>query len=154
LALLNLGSGLVDWCREGKRVRQDKIGDGSAGERRAPSATSRFVGKGRYTNSPPQTATTQRQDTEVEVQVGDVTLVLRKDDDTQAGADKYSARSAPAYQAIGEPDMPVETAVPVQSEHPVADLLVDEPIPEWVEWRVEVVSSSAGYYRRETRLPR
>lgn len=132
----------------------DDIGNGSSGQRRQP-ASARFVGKGRYTNAPPQTATTAQTATrrhvdEIEVQVGDVTLVVSQEED--ARMDKYSARSAPAYGAI---DSVVEDETAEEEPAaPVLDLLVDDPIPAWTEWRSEVVSSSAGYHRRETRLVR
>ena len=132
---------------------------GSSGsDRSQDQVPPRVVGKGRYTNSPPLTpGTAVPRQGDIEIQVGDVTLVVKQDEADRGGLDKYGSRSAPAYGAVGEPpiddDPPPENRDVVEAAA-VMDLLVDDPIPTWGPWRSEVVSSSAGYHRKESRLLR
>jgi hypothetical protein len=139
-------------------MRPNKVGGGSHDKRGDGGAPARFVGKGRYTNAAPMTpATGTKAGDEIEVQVGDITLVIRPDEVPVPDADKYSARSAPAYRLpdAASDEVGATTAEQADSDlSPIPDLLVDDPVPQWTEWRSEVVSSSVGYHRRETRLPR
>jgi hypothetical protein len=129
-------------------MRSNEVGGGdSAGGGEAPSPQ-RFVGKGRYTNAPPMTAAPARPG-ELTVQVGDVTLVVR-DDPSSGVEDKYVARSGPAHGATVVAD---ETGGEGEERVPIPDLLVDDPIPDWGEWRSDVISGPDGYHRSEDRRP-
>ncbi|RPI22037.1 MAG: hypothetical protein EHM57_05825, partial [Actinobacteria bacterium] len=76
----------------------------SGGDRRDEQAPARFIGKGRYTNAPPLTpGSGAERSPDIEVQVGDMTLVLRQDGADRSKSDKYGSRSAPAYGAVREP---------------------------------------------------